>query len=369
MPITSAPTNRAAWLPHRHAVLEVRPAPYTRPRPDEIVVRNHAVAVNPLDWLIQSRGQVVFRWLRYPAVAGSDLAGEVVEVGSAVTRFSIGDRVLALAVGTDKKRNTPAEGAFQHYTVALAHLAAPIPPAMSYEQAAVLPLGLSTAACGLFQRDHLGLRYPSASPVSTGETVLVWGGSTSVGSNAIQLAVAAGYRVVTTAAPHNAEYVRELGASAVFDYRSRSVVADVAQALQGGRIAGALAIGTGSAEACVQVVRACQGNRFVSIATSSVALEEHSVPALVPRLLWAGLSLQLSARRHRVRTKFIFGNTLMDNEVSHVVFEDFLPQALTDRRYRAAPTPQVVGTDLECLQTALHRHRAGVSARKVVVAL
>jgi NADPH:quinone reductase-like Zn-dependent oxidoreductase len=212
--------NRAAWLGPKHGELEVGPAPYTPPGADEIVVRNHAVAVNPLEWIIQLVGNVIYPWLRYPFVLGSDLAGEVVEVGAAVTRFRVGDRVLGHAVGTDKDTNSSARGSFQHYTVVLERMAAPIPDTLAYEDAAVLPLGLSTAACGLFQTDLLGLRHPSADPQPTGQTVLVWGGSTSVGSNAIQLAVAAGYEVVTTASPQNTDVVRRLGAGQVVDHRS-----------------------------------------------------------------------------------------------------------------------------------------------------
>jgi NADPH:quinone reductase-like Zn-dependent oxidoreductase len=186
------PPNMAAWLNAKKTPLELGPAPYPHPRDNEIVVKNHAVAINPLDWIKQDVGNLVFSWVRYPFILGADLAGEVVEVGSAVTRFRIGDRVLGHAVGTDKKRNSSAEGAFQSYTVVLAHLAAPIPATMAYDNAVVLPLAVSTAACGLFQRDHLALQHPSLTPRPTGETLLVWDGSTSVGSNAIQLAVAAG---------------------------------------------------------------------------------------------------------------------------------------------------------------------------------
>jgi NADPH:quinone reductase-like Zn-dependent oxidoreductase len=58
-----------------------------------------------------------------------------------------------------------------------------------------------------------GMRHPVADAAPTGQTVLVWGGSTSVGSNAIQLAVAAGYEVITMSSPRNFEYVTPLGAS------------------------------------------------------------------------------------------------------------------------------------------------------------
>ena len=193
------PSNEAVWLPAKRASLEIKPARYAPPRANEIVVKNRAVAINLIDWLTPLIGDIAFRWIKYPFILGSDVAGEVVEVGTAVSRFAVGDRVLGHAVGVDKTRNTPAEGAFQHYTILLEHMAAPIPSALTFERAAVLPLGLSTAACGLFQKDHLALAHPSTSPERTGKTLLVWGGSTSVGSNAIQLAVAAGYEVVTTA--------------------------------------------------------------------------------------------------------------------------------------------------------------------------
>lgn len=121
---------------------------------------------------------------------------------------------------------------------------------MSYEEASVLPLGMSTAACALFQTKQLSLQYPSAKPTSTGKTLLVWGGSTSVGCNAIQLAVAAGYEVFTTASPKNFDYVKSLGAARAFDYNSKTVIPDITSALQGKLVAGAVAIGKGSAEAC-----------------------------------------------------------------------------------------------------------------------
>ncbi len=367
------PTNTAAWLMATQTPLEVKSAPYSPPRPNEVVVKNHAVAINPIDWIIPLIGYFIFPWIKTPFVLGSDLAGEVVEVGKEVTRFQVGDRVIGHAVGVDKKRNSSAEGAFQTYTVVLAHMAAPIPSTMPYENAAVLPLGLSTAACGLFQKDHLALQYPSASPKSTGQTLLVWGGSTSVGSNAIQLAVAAGYEVITTASPRNFDYVRKLGASQVFDYNSKTVVKDVISALNGKTLAGALAIGQGSSEVCVDIVGACKGRKFVSLASSSVSIESfplrRQLPLLILRFVSSNVSLQVRCRAKSVKTKFIFGSTLMDNEVSKLIYEDFLPSALAEGRYAAVPEPSVVGAGLNSLQAALDVQRKGVSARKVVVSL
>jgi D-arabinose 1-dehydrogenase-like Zn-dependent alcohol dehydrogenase len=360
----------AAWIPARNRPLETGPAPYTKPGPDQIVVRNHAVAVNPLDWVIQVAGRVAYAWLKYPAVLGADLAGEVVEAGSAVTRFRPGDRVLALAVGTDRDANSPAQGAFQEHTVVLERLASPIPASMSYVDAATLPLGLSTAACALFQTTHLGLRHPAADPAPTGGTVLVWGGSTSVGSNAIQLAVAAGYEVITTASPRNADYLTGLGASRVVDYRSPTAEAEIIAALRGRTLAGAVAVGAGSGPACVRVAGASRGNRFVSVTTAPVTFENgFSLPRTVTGMVGGMAGLWLAARRRGVRTRFVIGSDLKRNEVGPAIFADFLPAALAEGRYVPAPRASVVGSSLADLQHAMDLQRKGVSATKLVVTL
>jgi NADPH:quinone reductase-like Zn-dependent oxidoreductase len=369
--------NTALWLPAKRAPLKVGPAPYTAPVANEIVVRAHAVAVNPIDRLIQPIGNLIAPWLRYPVVLGSDIAGEVVEVGSGVTRFRTGDRVLAHAISLDKPHGEAAKGAFQTYTVVAAHMASAIPDTLSFEAASVLPLGLSTAACGLFQKDFLALDHPSAAPSPTGKTVLIWGGSTSVGSNAIQLAVAAGYDVVTTASPHNFDYVTRLGARQAFDYRSRTAIRDIIAALRGRTLAGALAIGVGSTPACIDIMGSCSGNRFVAVASPPVSFDKipagrgrirHLAPA-VARMLAGNLGVAIKARRKGVRTKFIWGSALVGNEVGPMIYDTFLPAALAEARFVAAPEALVVGHGLDQIPVALERQRQGVSARKLVVTL
>lgn len=371
------PFNTALWLTAKRARFEIGAAPYTAPREHQIVVENHAVAINPVDWLTPLIGDFVYPWVKYPFIHGTDVAGEVVEVGSAVSRFKVGDRIVGHAAGADKSRNNSAEGAFQTYTVLLDHMASPIPDGMAYETAAVLPLGLSTAACGLFQKDHLALCYPSASPEPTGKTVLVWGGATSVGSNAIQLAVAAGYEVVTTASPKNFDYVRRLGAVAAFDYKSPSVVADIVKAFDGLTLAGALAIGIGSTDRCLAVVAACKGDKVVSMASTPISFE--TAPSGPRRLAWlaptmarmigGNIASMVKARMGGIRTNFIFGSSLVSNDVGPMIYVDFLPKALAEGRFVAAPDPLVVGRGIDLIQTGLDVQRKGVSARKVVVSL
>ncbi len=375
---TPRPANAAAWFRSPRERLEVGPAPYTPPGEGEIVVRNRAVAINPVDWAIAQLsfiGPRVVPWLKPPAVLGEDLAGEVAEVGPGVSRFRVGDRVVAFAAGGNENRNRASEGAFQRYVVVLAHMASPIPDSLSYEDASVLPLGLSTASCGLFQKDFLALQHPSADARPTGKTLLIWGGATSVGCNAIQLAVNGGYEVFATASPRNADYLKSLGASQVFDYHRKRVVNEIVEALKGRTLAGAFAIATGSTSLCLDIVRRARGDKFVAVAAGPISLTDVGaggmlqVLPMLPRMLLAGLSDTLKARTGGIGTKFIWGGSLVDNEVGPAVFVDFLPRALAEGRFVAAPPAMVVGAGLEALEAGFEAQRRGVSARKVVVSL
>ena len=209
-------------------------------------------------------------------------------------------------------------------------------------------------------------------PKPTRKTLLVWGGSTSVGSNAIQLAVAAGYEVITTASPNNFDYVKNLGASEVFDYKSKTIVSDLIRAFKDRTIAGALSIGEGAAEACMDVLDKCKGDKFISMAS-------YPVPQTPPKH-FAALSFALSfvsfaisnwykSKTRNIRTKFIFGDTLTDNGVGKAVYVDFLPKALAEGAYIAAPDPLVVGKGLEHIQAGFDLQKKGVSAKKLVVSL
>jgi hypothetical protein len=79
--------------------------------------------------------------------------------------------------------------------------------------------------------------------------------------------------------------------------------------------------------------------------------------------------MTIKARMRKIGTKFIWGGALMDNEVSRVIYHDFLPHALADGRYVAAPAPLVVGHGLVCIPAAMQAQKNGVSAQKIVVSL
>lgn len=131
-----APTNKAAWIPAARAhPMEVGPAEYPTVGAGELIVKAAAIAVNPMDWFIQIMGDQLFSFLKYPYCGGDDVAGTVVEVGSGVNNFKVGDRVFGVAPGFGAR-----EGAFQEYVVLKAVVTSPIPASVTFEQASVLPL-------------------------------------------------------------------------------------------------------------------------------------------------------------------------------------------------------------------------------------
>ncbi|KAF7558935.1 hypothetical protein G7046_g5224 [Stylonectria norvegica] len=184
-------TNRAAVLqaPDKSPI-QIVPATYYTPGPHDVLIRTRAVAINPIDAYKQIMGNMMFRYLGYPLILGGDVSGDVVETGSAVTKFAKGDRVMTLALGLDPRGHQPQEGAWQEFVIARDHLVAKIPDSASYVDTSVIPLAACTAACGLFQKDQLALQYPRLKETrkSTGQTLVVWGASTSVGNNAVQQA-------------------------------------------------------------------------------------------------------------------------------------------------------------------------------------
>ena len=102
-----------------------------------------------------------------------------------------------------------------------------------------------------------------------------------MGANAIQLAVASGYEVVTTCSPHNFGFVKKLGANEAFDYKKKNVVEDIVESFGCKDCTGALAIGTGSVDKCIDVVARCKSNKFVSMASPSVSVQPHDIHGLV----------------------------------------------------------------------------------------
>jgi NADPH:quinone reductase-like Zn-dependent oxidoreductase len=170
-------------------VLEIVDLPDPHPGPGQVRIAVRAAGVNPSDW--KKREGLMDEEL--PQTLGYEAAGVVDELGDGVADVAAGDRVFGLS----------AEGAAQAELAVLSYYA-PIPPSLDFAGAAALPSTIETATRAL---DQLG--------AGSGRTLLVNGASGSVGSAAVQLAVARGARVIGTASPANHEYLRSLGAEPV----------------------------------------------------------------------------------------------------------------------------------------------------------
>ncbi|KZO97043.1 NAD(P)-binding protein [Calocera viscosa TUFC12733] len=151
----------------------------------------------------------------------------------------------------------PKFGIYQKYCVVVVDATVAIPDSFSFDQAATLPLAYWTAALGLYTLIQLPLPLDAAGKVTpniTGETLLVWGGSSSVGALAVQLGVISGFRVISTASPRNFEYVKSLGAEKVLDYRDADIVDQIKALAPGLRYAYDAISENGSIEATLSAL-------------------------------------------------------------------------------------------------------------------
>jgi NADPH:quinone reductase len=211
-------------LPSRMTVIAIRApggpemlVPEERPLPQpgagEVLVKVTAAGVN--------RPDVMQRQGLYPPppgasdIPGLEIAGEVVAQGSGATRFKTGDKVTALVAGGGYAEYCPV-----HETNAL-----PAPLTLSLIEAAAIPETFFTVWHNVFERGRL----------KSGETLLVHGGTSGIGTTAIQLAKALGARVITTAgSAEKCDACRKLGADVAVNYRSEDFVA-ATKAATGGK--------------------------------------------------------------------------------------------------------------------------------------
>ncbi|MDD1606892.1 MAG: zinc-dependent alcohol dehydrogenase family protein [Methylococcaceae bacterium] len=177
-------------------------------QPTEIKVKLIAAGVNPVDAKLRRHG--VFYENALPAILGCDGAGEVIEIGNAVNRFVVGDKVWFCHGGLGGE-----QGNYAQYNVLDERWVSLTPQSYSYVEAAASPLVLITAWGALFERG--GLRAE--------QTVLIHAGAGGVGHVAIQLAKLKGARVITTvSSEEKSEFVKSLGADETVIYNPHGFV-------------------------------------------------------------------------------------------------------------------------------------------------
>ena len=175
------------------------------PAADEILVKVYASGVNPADWVIRNGGNDFLRsMLKLPMTLGWDAAGVVEEMGEEVTSFKKGDAVYGIP-------NFPGDGSYAEYCVAKANQFAIKPKSISFNEAAGVPLAGLTAWTALF---HFG-------KLAAGQRILIHGASGGVGSLAVQFAKAKGAHVIAVASTQNLDYLKQLGADEVIDYKTQ----------------------------------------------------------------------------------------------------------------------------------------------------
>ena len=200
---------RAMVMPRFGGVelFEERDVGRPEPGPGEVLVRVVVAGTNPVDTKLRADGS--FAGLEPPVVLGSDVSGVVEEVGAGVADLAPGDEVYY----TPEIFGPGSNGGYAEYNLVSAGIVAKKPASISHEAAAAVPLAGGTAYEVLVRR--LAVR--------VGETVLIHGGAGGVGSFAVQIAHAAGARVIATAGPNNQQTLKDLGADVALDYRQASV--------------------------------------------------------------------------------------------------------------------------------------------------
>ena len=179
--------------------ITVRELPDPKLPPASVLIEVRAAGVNPVDWKLVGGHLDPVMPTQFPVTPGWDVAGVVVGLGFDTPEFSIGDEVVAYA-----RKDVLGGGTFAEKVAVPVRAVAPKPKSLSWEQAGGLPLAGGTALRTLESLGDL-----------EGRTVLIHGASGGVGSFAVQIAKAAGARVIGTASETNHEYLRGLGAEPV----------------------------------------------------------------------------------------------------------------------------------------------------------
>ncbi|KAK4496401.1 hypothetical protein PRZ48_012381 [Zasmidium cellare] len=196
------------------ATLQPRPLPTLKP--DYLLVRTVAIALNPTDWTTLDAPGLP------GSVVGCDYSGVVEAVGAdCKNRWSEGDRVAGFAHGrTDSNHET---GAFARFIIVKGALQLKIPEGISFEEAASVGSGIATTGYALYH--VLGLPWPGEGNrgEGEGEPILIYGGSTATGTVVVQFAKMSGRKVLTTCSPKHFDLLKSRGADVVYDYRTPNI--------------------------------------------------------------------------------------------------------------------------------------------------
>ncbi|MFZ1104324.1 MAG: NAD(P)H-quinone oxidoreductase [Hyphomicrobiaceae bacterium] len=271
------PTMRAVAIssPGGPEVLQLAELPMPRPGPGQVLVKVAAAGVNRPD--VAQRQGVYPPPPGHSALPGLEIAGEVMEAGAGVARWKRGDQVCALVNG----------GGYAEYCIAEETAALPIPAGLDPVRAAALPETFFTVWNNVFERGRL----------AAGEWLMVHGGSSGIGTTAIQLAKARGAHVIATAG--SADKCRaclDLGADRAVDYKREDFVAAAREAT-GGKGVNVILDMVGGEYTDKNIVAAAEDGRIVQIATlGGVEAKVNLARVMMKRLTLTGSTLRPRSR-------------------------------------------------------------------------
>eukprot|EP00258_Populus_trichocarpa_P014797 XP_006369943.2 chloroplast envelope quinone oxidoreductase homolog [Populus trichocarpa] len=175
---------------------------------DEVLLKLEATSLNPVDWKMQKGMLRPLLPRRFPYIPGTDVAGEVVEVGPGVTNFKTGDKVVAIL-------SHLSGGGLAEFVVAKKGLPVARPPEVSAAEGAGLPVAGLTAHQAVTQ--SAGVKLDGS---GNQKNILITAASGGVGHYAVQLAKLGNTHVTATCGARNIEFVKSLGADEVLDYKT-----------------------------------------------------------------------------------------------------------------------------------------------------
>lgn len=239
---------------------------------NDVLIQVKAAGVNPIDMKIRMGFMKEIRPVEMPFIPGGELAGIIVAVGDSVSKFKVGDEVIAI----------PLKNAYAQYVIADENSVVHKPLSLSFEEAASIGVNIGTSQSVLFREGKL----------EKGQKVLIQGGGGATGAAMIQMAKAAGAYVIATASGKGVELAKGLGADEVIDYKLQDVTS-IAKDVD-------LVVDTAGGEAQAKLFQVLKRNgKLLSIAAppSQELAEQYNVEAkfvvsgISPETLKNGLDL------------------------------------------------------------------------------
>jgi len=315
----------------------------------QVLVRNQAIAQNPTD--VQSLDLNAFG---DGAVLGCDFCGIVVAVGKAVSNLKIGDRIAALIWGGE----LPGSGAYSEYTVADSKICFKVPEGVSSTEAVTVPLAAATAWLALYASHCLSIPRNQ----SPEQTFLIWGGSSSVGLYALQLARLHNIHTITTCSPKHFELVKRMGASLVFDYNDPDLVSKIKVAAPTVGFAFDC-IGNASSSALASRTIMSEGGRLCTVRPGKVNTEN-----VVPHVIVTDVLVFTAFYKDHSYKEVTFAASKEDHDLASAFYAK-VPELLTTGKLVPKRTLVLRG-GLEAVAQGFQMHREGkISGFKIVYQL